>query len=122
MIRKEMVQGGLSSVQAQAVGGGYADIVAAGSVQGDGTTVAVSSTIVTAADGTKGVTLSGDVGDEIWMFNNAASTLKVYPDTGAAINVTGTGTGTVNAAFSHLTFKVCVYKKVTSTKWLVIVT
>jgi hypothetical protein len=54
----------------------------------------------------------------VWVFNNSASTLKVYPPTGAAIAVVGTGVGTVNAAFSQLTYKTTIYKCLTSTQWL----
>lgn len=120
---KEMMGGGFSAGQAQAVGGQAGTVAAAGSAQGDATLVTASLTIVTAADGTKGVILpAGQVGDELWIQNNAGSTLKVYPPTGAAINVTGTGLGTGNAAHSLLTYKCGIYKCVSTTQWFVVLT
>lgn len=105
--------------QAVAMGGQYAAITAAGSAQTDATLIGSSMSVVAGADGTKGVILvAGQPGDEVWVFNNAGSTLKVYPPTGAAIAVAGTGLGTANAAFSQLTYKTTIYKCLTSTQWL----
>lgn len=120
-LAKELMGGGFSAGQARVVGGQYASIVAAGSVQGDGTAIGASMVVVASADGTKGVTLPAtQVGDEIWVFNNSASTLKVYPPVGAAIAVVGTGLGTANSAFSQLTYKTTVYKCLTPTQLLAI--
>lgn len=116
---KELVGGAISPVTAGVIGGAYGAVAAAGSTQADGTVVNASMAIVTAADGTKGVTLyAGQVGDSVEIFNNSGSTLKVYPDSGAAISVAGTGLGSANAAFSQLTYKMTRYTKVTSTQWL----
>lgn len=115
---KEAMAGGMPWGQATALGGQAGSLAATGSVQGDAATVLVSMTIVTAADGTKGVILPGGaLGDEIWLFNSSASTLKVYPPTGAAISVAGTGLGSANAAFSQLTQKATLYKCQSSTQW-----
>jgi hypothetical protein len=105
--------------QAKAIGGQGASIAATGSAQADAATLTAGICIVTAADGTKGVILAGEVGDEVWVFNNSASTLKVYPESGAAICVPGTGLGSANAAFSHLTYKPAIYKKQSTTQWFV---
>lgn len=110
--------GAFTAGQARAIGGQYAAITAAGSAQTDAATLTASMCVVAGADGTKGVILLGDVGDEVWVFNNSASTLKVYPDSGAAIAVAGTGLGSANAAFSQLTYKTTIYKKATTTQWL----
>ncbi len=119
----ELVGAGISPGTAAGMGGAYAAIAAAGSVQGDGTVVGASMAMVTGADGTKGVTLkSGQPGDEVWIFNNAGSTLKVYPPTGAAISVAGTGVGSANAAFSQLTYKATLYKYFTSTQIVAVTT
>lgn len=118
---KELVGGAISPVTASVMGGAYAAVVAAGSAQSDATLVGSSMAVVTAADGTKGVILyAGSPGDEVWIFNNSGSTLKVYPDSGAAIAVAGTGLGSANAAFSQLTYKATLYKKVTTTQWIAI--
>ena len=67
---KELVSGALSPVTAGVLGGAYGAVAAAGSAQGDATLVGSSMAIVTGADGTKGVILySGQVGDEVWIFN-----------------------------------------------------
>jgi len=117
-LAKELVGSGFSPGQARGIGGQYTALTAAGSAQTDATTVTASMSIVAGADGTKGVILTGDVGGEVWLFNNSGSTLKVYPDTGAAIAVAGTGLGSANAAFSQLTYKTTIYKKITATQWL----
>lgn len=114
---------GLPGLTVQSLNGAYATLAATGSTQGDAAAIKASMTVVSAADGTKGVILpAGMVGDECWVFNNAASTLKVYPQTGAAISVAGTGLGSANTAFSQLTYKCTLYKLVTSTQWLAITT
>lgn len=118
---KEIMGGGFSAVAATALGGGYGTLAAAGSSQGDAAAIVASMTTVSGADATKGVILpAGAIGDEIWIFNNAGSTLKVYPNSGAAISVAGTGLGTGNAAFSQLTYKSTLYKMFTSTQWIAI--
>lgn len=104
--------------QASAVGGQYKALTAVGSSQATGAAVTASMSVVAGADGTKAVTLQGQPGDEVWLFNNSGSTLKVYPPVGAAIAVVGTGLGTGNAAFDQLTYKTTIYKCLTSTQWL----
>lgn len=117
----EIMGGGFSAGQALAIGGRAGTVAAAGSTQGTATTIVASLTIVTAADGTKGVILpAASVGDEYWIENNSGSTLKVYPPTGAAIAVPGTGLGSANAAYSQTTYAVCVYKAISSTQWFVV--
>jgi hypothetical protein len=119
-LAKEIMQGGLSAGTAKAIGGAYVTVAAAGSVIGDATPVTASMSVITAANGTTGVSISGEVGDEVWVFNNSGSTLKVWPETAAAIAVAGTGLGTAAAAFSQLTYKTTVYKKITTTQWLAV--
>lgn len=120
---KEMLGGGVSAGMAAAMGGQGGTLAAAGSAQTDAALVQVSITIVTGADGTKGVILpAGTLGDEIWLFNNSASTLKVYPPSGAAISVAGTGLGTADAAFSQLLRKCTLYKCQSATQWFAMTT
>ncbi len=113
---RELV-GPFTSAQAGALGGGNASLTATGSVIGDAATVTSSITIVNGADGTKGVALNGQTGDSVVIFNNSASTLKVWPEAAAAIAVPGTGLGTAANAFSHLTYKTVIYYKQSSTQW-----
>lgn len=115
---KELVGSGMSPGEASGIGGQYNAVTAAGSAQASAAALTASMSVVAGADGTKGVILQGQPGDEVWVFNNSASTLKVYPPTGAAIAIVGTGVGTANAAFSQLTYKTTIYKCLTSTQWL----
>jgi hypothetical protein len=119
-LAKEILQGGFSAGQAKAVGGAYTTVAAAGSVIGDATPVTASNCVVTGADGTKGVSIAGEVGDVITIFNSAASTLKVWPEAAAAISVSGTGLGTTAAAGSLVAQKSAVYRKFTTTQWIVV--
>jgi hypothetical protein len=117
---KELMGTGMAALQAKTLGGLYSATAAAGSTQTDATAVGASNSIVTAADGTKGVRLlAGEVGDEVTLFNNSASTLKVYPPSGAAIAVPATGLGSADASYAHTTYAACTYKCLTATQWLV---
>lgn len=117
-LSKDIMGGGFSAGQAKALGGNYKAVTATGSVQGDAATLTATNCVVAGADATTGVILNGDVGDSVWVFNNSASTLKVYPNSGAAIAVPGTGLGSANASYAHTTYAVVVYKKITTTQWL----
>jgi len=118
---KEIMGGGTSAGQARAIVGSGGSIAAAGSTQADATLVKASVSIVTAADGTKGVILPAvKSGESCTLFNNAGSTLKVYPPTGAAISVAGTGLGSANAAFSQLTYKSTTYVCQSATQWFAV--
>ena len=121
-LAKEIMGGGLSAGQAQAIGGGYAAVTATGSAQADAAALTASNCVVAGADGTKGVILACNVGDSQTLFNNSGSTLKVYPQTGAAIAVAGTGLGSANAAFSQLTYKTTTYLRITATQYLAVTT
>lgn len=56
-------------------------------------------------------------GDEIWVYNAGAQTLSVYGQTGETII-----NGAANAAFSVATLKGAVFKKLTATAWMAILT
>ena len=115
---RDIMKGGVSSQTARALGGQYSTVAAAGSVIGDATAITTSMCIVTAADGTKGVSISGDVGDECWVTNRSASALLIYPEAAAAIAVSGTGLGTAAVALSVAAEKSVILKKYTSTQWV----
>lgn len=115
-----MMGGGFSAGQVSAIQGASATVAAAGTTAATGTLLGVSQVIVTAADGTKGVTLpAASPGDSILIFNSAGSTLKVWPPTSAGITVVGTGLGTVDAAHSLLTFKTGRYTCFSGVQWFV---
>jgi hypothetical protein len=118
-LSKEVMGGGFSAGQAGALNGGYTTQAAAGSVITDATDITSSNVVVTGADGTKGVQIIGNIGDSVRLFNNSGSTLKVWPGTSSeAIAVPGTGLGTAAAAYSHTTYAVVEYTKITATQWL----
>ena len=119
----EIMGAGFSAGQATAMGGSSGSLAATGSTQANAAAVVSSLTIVTAADGTKGVILpAAQPGESCVLFNNAGSTLKVYPPSGSAISVAGTGVGSANAAFSQLTYKCTLYVCQSATQWLAITT
>jgi hypothetical protein len=119
-LAKELMGVGFSAGQASNIGGQYVALTALGTSQATAAPVLASMVVIASADGTKGVTLPAcEAGAEIWLFNNSGSTCPVYPDVGAAICVPGTGLGSANTAYSQLTYKTSIYKRVTSTQWLV---
>lgn len=114
----EQMRGGTSAGQAKAMNGAGGGFAAAGSTQTDATLITASVSIITAADGTKGVILPAvGPGESCVLFNNSASTCKVYPPTGAAITVVGTGLGSANTAHSMLTYKTVIYTCQSATQW-----
>lgn len=123
-LAKKMMGGGLSAGMAKAICGDYAALTAAGNSQATATAVNVGFSVVSGADGTKGVTLPAvaSPGESVTLFNNAGSTCPVYPPVGAAISVAGTGLGSANAAFSQLTYKCTTYYCVSATQWLALTT
>ena len=119
-LSKDVMGAGFSAGQANALNGNYTTIAAAGSSITDATAVTASMTVVTAADGTKGVKLVGNVGDSLFLANSSASTLKVYPGSASeAIWVPGSSAGTGGAAYSQTLWAVCEFVKVTATQWIV---
>lgn len=118
---KEIACVGISPLAAVSIGGqANTALEATGSLQTDAATINASNVLVTGADGTTGVILPAcQPGESCIVFNNSASTLKVYPPTGAAIAVPGTGLGSANASYAHTTYANCKYSCVSSTQWLV---
>ena len=120
--RERMNGGHMSAYDAKGVEGGYSTVAATGSAIGDAALVSSmgSNCVVTAADGTKGVAVNGEIGDSYWLFNNSGSNLKVYPESTAAICVVGTGLGSAGAALTVATYKTVILKKITATQWLAV--
>lgn len=122
-LAKELVGVGVPAVTAIAGANGVpTSVAAAGSTQTDATLIGAGFNRVTGADGTKGVVLpAANPGESCIIVNDSASTLKVYPPSGAAIGVPGTsfGSAVANTAYSHTTFAVVEYFCYSSTLWAI---
>lgn len=96
-LAKELVAGGLFANTAAAVTGSVATGITAGATQTQaGATPLTASSNVVGTVGTTndGVILpAGAVGDDVFVRNSGANTVKVYPPVGGSING-----GTANAA------------------------
>ena len=120
---RELLGANFSVPEAAGLCGFETDVNAAGSVQGDAASITTSMSMVAGADGTKGVILPAAVaGDEMWIFNNSASALKVYPDSGAAISIAGSGLGAANTALSVAAYKSAIFRRFTSVQWVAVIT
>ena len=90
-----------------------ATVAAAGSTQANAAAVSDGFTLVTGADGTKGVVLPAAVaGRTVILKNNAGSTLKVWPASGDGINAI-----TVDSNFTMATVTACMLVAYDSTTW-----
>ncbi len=91
---------------AGASGGYRPTVAAAGSVIGDAAPLSEGFTVVTGADGTKGVLLPvAYAGAVVHIKNNTNAVLKVWPQTGAAINALSASAAMSIAAFTFPTFR-----------------
>ena len=109
-----------NSVTIAATGGGGVTVgsegtlAAAGSVQGDAAAIVTDSVMVSGADGTKGVILPNVAGAVIAVGNDdAVSTLKIYPHSGARV-----GTSGVNTAVTLLAKRSISFIRMSSTLWV----
>lgn len=121
-LAREIMQGGLSAGQAKGICGGAASIAATGasSSQALAAPITTSTAIITGGDGTKSVILPAvGPGESVTLFNNSGSTVPVFPPTGAAICVPGTGLGSANASYAHTTYALCTYTCQSATQWFV---
>lgn len=110
----ELVAGGFSSGQAKAVGGQFADVVAAGTTISDATALTASNSNVTTVTAGQGVKLANtEIGDEYEVYNAASVQLLIYPPTASAtINQLSGGVAAVLAPKTAAKFK-----KRTATAW-----
>lgn len=91
------------SAGAGPLGGGT--IAATGTTAANGTIVAQRNEVVTGADGTKGVTLPQAIPDaRIYLYNQSAAVLKVWPFSGDHINSLATDTNIAMAANTSAVF------------------
>lgn len=119
MQRQKLIGSGLSALSSTVVTGDVASgLTAAGSTQGTALVLNDVNEFTTTAASTGGILPVGStVGDEVWVYNAGASTLSIYGQTGESIN-----SASANAAFSVATTKGAVFKKVSSTRWMAILT
>lgn len=112
---KDMMGGGVSAGQAQAINGAVnATISAAGTTQGTATTLTASVNVITTAAASSGVVLSDSViSDEYDILNLGANAVTVYPPSGAQINAIA-----ANGGFTLGTNSACKVKKFTATRWM----
>jgi hypothetical protein len=110
---------GATSVSASDItttGGLYlksATVAAAGSTQANAAAVSDGFTLVSAADGTKGVVLPAAIaGRTVILKNNVAAVLKVWPASGDAINAIA-----VDSNFTMTNLTACMYVAYDSTTW-----
>lgn len=90
-----------------------ATVAATGSAQGDAAAVTTGFTLVTAADGTKGVILpAAAAGKQVEIKNGANAVLKIYPATGDAINALA-----ANAALSIAALTSVILTAYDATTW-----
>ncbi len=111
----DMMSGGCSSGQAQAINGLVAATVsAAGTTQGTATTLTSSVNVVTTAAASSGVVLTNSqIGDEYEVLNLGANPVTVYPPSSGQINNLS-----ANAGFLLSPNTAVKVKKFTATRWM----
>ena len=114
-LAKDIMGGGFSAGQAQAIQGQVAPTVtAAGTNQGTAFALQASINYLSTVAASTGVILpSVPIGDSVDVFNGGANACVVYPPTGGKINQVATNGG-VNCPTNTW----MVFKKVTSTQWI----
>lgn len=112
---EEMMQGGMSSGQANAIMGfGKADVSAAGTTQGTATALTRSHNVITTAAASSGVQLPNCVvGGEVDVLNLGANPVTVYPPTSAQINSLSVNTGFTLAQNTTVRLR-----KFSATRWM----
>ena len=115
-LAKNVVGGGFSSAQAQAINGNNINsaVAAAGTTQGTATALTADGSVVTSGGADSGVQLyNGMIGDSMWVFNNQLVNIKVYPPTSGKINqIVANGSHTLPAQ------TYAIYQKVTAPQWV----
>jgi len=114
---KSLMGSGLSAMASTSISGtcGTA-LTATGSTQATALLLSADVNEVTTTASSTGVQLPvSAIGDEITVGNYGANTLSVYGQTGEGI-----GSGAANAAFSVAANKAAIFRKVSSTRWIAI--
>jgi hypothetical protein len=108
--------GTVSATDITTTGGLYiksATVAAAGSTQANAAAVSDGFTLVSGADGTKGVVLPAAIaGRTVILKNNVAAVLKVWPASGDGINAI-----TVDSNFTITNLSACMLVAYDSTTW-----
>jgi len=114
-LAKKIMGGGLSAGNAKAINGDVASgLTATGTNQA--TALAINAGVVvfgTVAGSTGAILPSGEISDDVWLYNGGANALTIYPDSGSKINEQAT-----NGGVSLATATSMLLKKVTTTKWI----
>ena len=107
----KIVGAGLPPLNATQIAGDLqTGVTAAGTTQGTAASVYGDNVVVTTAASSSGVILSGPAfgpGDDVFITNQGANTLSVYPPVGGQINALG-----ANAAFSIAAGKQTFFRSV----------
>lgn len=113
---KDIMGGGFSAGQAQAIGGQTAaTVTAAGTIITDAFDLVASNNYISTAAASTGVQLPNTpLGDSVWVYNGGANAVKVYPHS---------ATGTINSSAAGIAVTCPVntlmrFARWTSTKWV----
>lgn len=106
---------GLSDLQVAAIGhDASSGLTATGTVQGDAYAMtAADNEFTTVASGTGAILYAGTPGDEQSVYNGGANALTVYPPSGSSINGLAANSGILVP-----TNTACIFKCVSSTRWV----
>ena len=115
-LAKDIMGGGFSAGQAQAIQGAInSAVTAAGTVITDATDLVASNNYISTAAASSGVQLpSVPLGDSLCVYNGGANAVKVYPHS---------STGTINSAAAGVAVTCPVntlmtFRRWTATKWV----
>lgn len=116
-LAKNMMGGGLSSGQAKAINGSIASaLTAAGTTQGTAYAINAGCAVFSTVAASSGAILpSCEISDEVYVYNGGANALTVYPDSGSSINQLS-----ANSGFSLATNTAVFLKRITTTRWIAI--
>lgn len=115
-LAKDIMGGGFSAGQAQAIQGAInSAVTAAGTVITDATDLVASNNYISTAAASSGVQLpSVPLGDSLCVYNGGANAVKVYPHSS-----TGTiNAGSAGAAVTCPVNTLMTFRRWTTTKWV----
>ena len=117
-LAQNIMRGGYSAGMAKAINGAIATgLTAAGTVISDALDLTADTNVIgTCASGAGVQVPACEIGDSVEIFNGGANACKVYPDT-TSVQFNALGNGN---AFSLGTNTSCYCRKVSSTRWIVV--